>query len=132
MDKCYQLAEQKVISVAAYAKQLDAEAEAIKAVMERMEKRRKAIENRADYLKDYTKVCMEQMGKTKVACPWFNISIQKNPPSVRVYDEAALPFEYVLEVVNVKVDKAAIKAALSAGVAVSGVKLSNGTRLVIK
>ena len=132
MDKCYQLAEQKVISVAAYAKQLDAEAEAIKAAMERMEKRRKAIENRADYLKDYTKVCMEQMGKTKVACPWFNISIQKNPPSVRVYDEEALPFEYVLEVVNVKVDKAAIKAALSAGVAVSGVKLSNGTRLVIK
>lgn len=91
-----------------------------------------AIENRADYLKDYTKVCMEQMGKTKVACPWFNISIQKNPPSVRVYDEAALPFEYVLEVVNVKVDKAAIKAALSAGVEVSGAKLSNGTRLVIK
>ena len=124
--------EQKVISVAAYAKQLEAEAEAIKAAMERMEKRRKAIENRADYLKDYTKVCMEQMGKTKVACPWFNISIQKNPPSVRVYDEAALPFEYVLEVVNVKVDKAAIKAALSAGVAVSGAKLSNGTRLVIK
>ena len=124
--------EQKVISVAAYAKQLEAEAEAIKAAMERMEKRRKAIENRADYLKDYTKVCMEQMGKTKVACPWFNISIQKNPPSVRVYDEEALPFEYVLEVVNVKVDKAAIKAALSAGVAVSGAKLSNGTRLVIK
>ena len=124
--------EQKVISVAAYAKQLDAEAEAIKAAMERMEKRRKAIENRADYLKDYTKVCMEQMGKTKVACPWFNISIQKNPPSVRVYDEEALPFEYVLEVVNVKVDKAAIKAALSAGVEVSGAKLSNGTRLVIK
>ncbi len=97
-----------------------------------MEKRRKAIEHRADYLKDYTKICMEQMGKKKVACPWFNLSIQKNPPSVTVYDEAALPFEYVAEVTTTKVDKAAIKAALSAGVAVSGAKLSNGTRLVIK
>ena len=124
--------EQKVISVAAYAKQLDAEADAIKAAMERMEKRRKAIEHRADYLKDYTKVCMGQMGKTKIACPWFAVSIQKNPPSVTVYDEAALPFEYVAEVTTTKVDKAAIKAALTAGVAVSGAKLSNGTRLVIK
>jgi len=43
-----------------------------------------------------------------------------------------LPFEYVAEVTTTKVDKAAIKAALSAGVAVSGAKLSNGTRLVIK
>jgi hypothetical protein len=49
-----------------------------------------------------------------------------------VNDEAALPFEYVAEVTTTKVDKAAIKAALSAGVAVSGAKLSNGTRLVIK
>ena len=124
--------EEKVVSVVAYAKQLEAEAEAIKVAMERMEKRRKAIEHRADYLKDYTKVCMGQMGKTKIACPWFAVSIQKNPPSVTVYDEAALPFEYVAEVTTTKVDKAAIKAALSAGVAVSGAKLSNGTRLVIK
>ena len=124
--------EQKVISVAAYAKQLDAEADAIKAAMERMEKRRKAIEHRADYLKDYTKICMGQMGKTKISCPWFAVSIQKNPPSVTVYDEAALPFEYVAEVTTTKVDKAAIKAALAAGVAVAGAKLSNRTRLVIR
>lgn len=49
-----------------------------------------------------------------------------------MYDEAALPFEYVLEVTATKVDKAAIKAALLDGVAVAGAKLSNGTRLVIK
>ena len=124
--------EQKVISVAAYAKQLDAEADAIKAAMERMEKRRKTIENRSDYLKDYTKICMAQIGKTKIKHPWFNLSIQKNPPSVTVYDETALPFEYVAEVVTSKVDKAAIKAALLDGVAVAGAKLSNGTRLVIR
>lgn len=124
--------EQKVISVAAYAKQLDAEAAAIKAAMERMEKRRKALENRSGYLKDYIKICMVQMGKKKVSHPWFNLTIQKNPPSVTVYDEAALPFEYVAEVITSKVDKAAIKAALLEGVEVSGAKLSNGTRLVIK
>jgi hypothetical protein len=124
--------EAKVISVAAYTKQLDAEAEAIKAAMERMEKRRKSIEKRAEWLRDYAKHCMEKMDKPKVKCAWFSISIQKNPPSVTVYDEAALPFEYVAEVTTTKVDKAAIKAALSAGVEVSGAKLSNGTRLVIK
>lgn len=124
--------EQKVISVIAYAKQLEAEANAIKVAMESMEKRRKIIEKRAEHLRDYAKHCMESMGKSKVSCPWFSLAIQKNPPSVDVYDETALPFEYVIEVVTNKVDKAAIKAALSAGVVVSGAKLSNGTRLVIK
>lgn len=124
--------EQKVISVIAYAKQLEAEANAIKVAMESMEKRRKIIEKRAEHLRDYAKCCMESMGKSKVSCPWFSLAIQKSPPSVTVYDEAALPFEYVAEVTTTKVDKAAIKAALSAGVVVSGAKLSNGTRLVIK
>jgi hypothetical protein len=124
--------EQKVISVAAYAKQLDAEADAIKAAMERMEKRRKALENRSGYLKDYTKICMEQIGKTKIKHPWFNLSIQKNPPSLTVYDEAVIPFEYTKEVTTTSVNKIAIKAALLKGEAVAGAKLSNGTRLVIK
>jgi hypothetical protein len=124
--------EQKVVSVAAYAKQLDAEADAIKAAMERMEKRRKALENRSGYLKDYTKICMEQIGKTKIKHPWFNLSIQKNPPSLTVYDEAVIPFEYTKEVTTTSVNKIAIKAALLKGEAVAGTKLSNGTRLVIK
>ena len=124
--------EHKAVSVAAYARQLDAEADAIKAAMESMEKRRKSLEKRAVWLKDYTRHCMEKLGKPKIKHPWFNLSIQKNPPSVEVYDEAALPFEYVAEITTTKVDKAAIKAALLDGVAVSGAKLSNGTRLVIK
>lgn len=124
--------EQKAVSVAAYAKQLDAEADAIKAVMEGMEKRRKALEKRSEWLKDYTRHCMEKLGKNKIKHPWFDLSIHKNPPSVTVYDEAALPFEYVLEVTSTRVDKAALKAALLEGAQIPGAKLSNGTRLVIK
>lgn len=124
--------EQKAVNVAAYAKQLDAEADAIKAAMERMDKRRKRLAQRAEWLKDYTRHCMHQLGKTQITHPWFEIAIHKNPPSVTVYDEASLPFEYVAEVTTNKVDKAAIKTALLAGATVAGAKLSNGTRLVIK
>ena len=90
------------------------------------------LEKRSEWLKDYTRHCMETLGTNKVKHPWFNLSIQKNPPSVTVYDEAALPFEYVAEVTTTKVDKAAIKAALLEGAQIPGAKLSNGTRLVIK
>lgn len=124
--------EQKAINVAAYARQLEAEADAIKTVIEGMEKRRKALEKRAEWLKDYTRHCMETLGKTKIKHAWFNLSIQKNPPSVEVYDETVLPFEYIAEIVTTKIDKAAIKAALLEGASVTGAKLSNGTRLVIK
>lgn len=122
----------KAVQVAAFAKQMEAEAEAIKAAVEKMEKRRKTLEGRAKWLRDYVKIGMEVIGHKKIAAPWFVLSIQKNPASVEVFDEAAIPAEYKTPVTEFRLNKVAIKDALTAGREIPGVKLANGTRLSIR
>jgi len=126
--------EIKAVQVVAFAKQMEAEAEAIKQAEERMEKRRKALEGRARWLKDYVKIGMETMGQKKLSSAWFVLSVQKNPPSVDVYDEGAIPGEFkrIPEPPPPAPDKAAIKAAIAAGREVPGARLVNGTRLAIR
>jgi len=126
--------EQKAVNVAAFARQMEAEAEAIKHAEEGMAKRRKALENRAKWLRDYVKQEMEIMGMKKISfSPWFVLSVQKNPDSLDIYDEDVLPTQYVetKQVIETVIDKAAIKATLAAGDNVPGARLTNGTRLVI-
>ena len=124
--------ELKAVRVAAFAKQMEAEADAIKVVIEGMDKRRKALENRAKWLKDYVKTGMETLGYKKIESPWFVASIQKNPASVDVFDSEAIPEAFKHSVIEIKIDKAAIKTALSSGQNIPGAKLTNGTRLAIK
>jgi hypothetical protein len=124
--------EDKAINVAKFLRNMEAVAEAIKAAEADMSKRRKALENRAQWLKDYLKTNMEYSGITKIECPYFKLAIQKNPVTVNVYDEEAIPQQFKVAVTNWKIDKAAVKAAISNGQAVTGAELVNGTRLVIK
>ena len=124
--------QEKAVNVAKFMQNLDAAAKAIKEAEQQMAKRRKAIENRARWIKDYLKQNMEAAGITKIESPWFSLSIQKNPPSVEVLDESALPEDYKTEVVTVTIDKAAIKEALKEGEDVPGAVLKQGTRLAVR
>jgi Siphovirus Gp157. len=124
--------ELKAVRVAAFAKQMEAEADAIKAAIEGMDKRRKALENRAKWLKDYVKQGMETLGFKKLESPWFVASVQKNPASVDILNAEAIPSEFKHNVIEIRIDKAAIKTALASGQNVPGAKLTNGTRLAIK
>lgn len=124
--------EQKAVNVAAFLRQMEAEAEAIKAAEERMSRRRRALENRARWFRDYIKVGMEVIGTKKVSSPWFVLSIQNNPPAVDVFDQEAIPAEFREVVTETRINKTAIKDAIGAGRAVPGAKLVNGTRLAIR
>lgn len=126
--------EIKAVQVAAFARQMEAEAEAIKQAEERMEKRRKALEARARWLRDYVKIGMETMGQKKFSSPWFVLTIAKNPPALDVYNEGAIPGEFKrTETVTTEyIDKAAIKNALGLGRVIPGARLTNGTRLAIR
>ena len=124
--------EIKAIRVAGFARQMEAEAEAIKDAEERMGKRRKSLESRAKWLKDYVKIGMEAMGLKKLPSAWFVLSVAKTPPSVDVFDEAAIPGEFKRTVTETKIDKTAIKAAIDGKRVVPGARLVNGTRLSIR
>ena len=124
--------EDKAVNVAKFLRNMEATAMAIKAAEESMEKRRKALEARVKWMKDYLKSNMEHTGISKIECPYFKLSIQKNPAAVNVTDENAIPKQYKEEVITWKLNKPAIKKAIENGQVVPGAELNNGTRLVIK
>jgi hypothetical protein len=124
--------EEKAVNVAKFLRNMEATAEAIKAAEVNMAKRRKTLESRVQWLKDYLKSNMEHSGMTEIECPYFRVTIQSNPPAIEIFDEDLVPAEFKEPVVNWKVDKTAIRKALQAGQSVAGASLSQGARLVIK
>lgn len=124
----------KAINVAKFLRNMEATAEAIKAAEGEMLKRRKALENRATALKEYLKNNMESTGIVKIECPFFKLSIAKNPAALDLFDTSAIPDEYkrTETVTTQHIDKAAIKKAITAGRQVMGARVISGTRLVIK
>jgi hypothetical protein len=124
--------DDKAVNVAKFLRNMEATADAIKVAEAEMAKRRKALENRVQWLKSYIKGNMEACSISKIECPYFKLSIQKNPSAVNILDENAIPAEFKEEVISWKIDKTAIKDAIKAGSAVPGAELVNGTRLAIK
>jgi len=83
-------------------------------------------------MKDYLKGSMEHTGITKIECPYFKLSIQKNPASVVIKNEELIPENFKEQVISWKIDKTAIKNAIKLGDSISGAELMNGTRLAIR
>ena len=124
--------QEKTVNVAKFMKNMEATAEAIKEAKIQMARRRKAIEGRVKWLKDYLKDNMEACGITKIESPWFRLAIQKNPAAVSIVDEEAVPDKFKEEILTVKIDKTEIKNALKGGGKVPGAMLVQGTRLVVR
>ena len=133
MDGLKEEFENKAISVASYIKNIEAEEEAIKQAMDGMKKRRDALKNKAESLTDYLLESFGKMGVNEInTSPLFKIRIKKCPVSVDVFDDLALPQEYLREKVVTSIDKIKLKEVLSEGVEVPGACLQRRTKLEIK
>lgn len=126
--------EVKATNVAMFVRNLEANAELIKQAEEQMANRRKAIEKRADRIRQYLLENMTRTGINKIECPFFKIAVRENPESVVIEPDADLPAEFMRqpEPPPPAPDKVAIKAALKAGVILPGVKLKRTQRIDIK
>lgn len=126
--------EAKAINVAAFCRNIEANAAAIKEAEAQMAARRKAIENRAARVRDYLLANMMVSGIQKIESPYFKLAVRENPPAVEVYEPGLIPVEFMRqpEPPPPAVDKTAIKEALKAGQDVPGCKLTRGNRLEIK
>jgi len=124
--------EAKAQNVVFFARNLEHTAKGIKEAEEALAKRRKAMESRAKGLLRYVQGSMQFAGVKKIEGMLLRLSIQASPPSVDVFDLAALPKDYLREVpATFEPDKILIKKALSDGFEVPGAKLQQGQRLVI-
>lgn len=126
--------EVKATNVAAFARNLEASAEAIKGAEAQMAARRKAIERRAESLRSYLKANMERVGITKIESTQFALTIKKNPPAVHVEAPELVPSEFMKTPPPPPpvLDRKAVSDALKAGQDVPGCRLEQGTRLEIK
>lgn len=124
----------KATSVAAFIRNLEASAAAIKDAEAQMAARRRAIENRAARVKDYLLANMIVAGVQKVESPYFKLAVRDNPPAVEIYEPLMIPAQYMVtpEPPPPAPDKKAIAAALKAGTEVAGCKLTRGVRLEIR
>jgi hypothetical protein len=126
--------EEKAQNVAMFIRNLEATSVAIKEAEGRMAARRKAIENRADRLKQYLLENMQFCEIREIECSWFKISVRENPPAVVVDAADLIPAEFMRqpEPPPPAPDKTAIAKALKSGQDVPGVHLMRGVRLDIK
>jgi len=116
---------EKSKNVAAYFLGLDSEIRQLKEVEDKIKARRVSKEKHSKRLKDYLRENMIANEIRKIECPEFKITIRKAVASVEVIDQDLINSEYIKTKVTESVDKTAIKAALKAGMNVTGAKLTH-------
>lgn len=122
-------AAEKLEGTACYVRELKAEADAIKAEEERLAKRRKALENKSERLKNYMMPALEAMGG-KVKGVMASVRIGKSQ-AVTVFDLDALPDAFKRVVTKVDPDKVALKKAIKSGEVIPGAALEDRQSVVI-
>lgn len=114
-------------------KSLESDVEAIKNESDRLAKIKKVKENNLKKLREYTKLCMEQMELKKLETPIGNITIRKGVSILKIDDESKLLDKYIEIVQTYKVNKDLIKSDLKSGQVVEGAYMTEpGTTLMIK
>ncbi|HHV39741.1 MAG TPA: siphovirus Gp157 family protein [Tepidimicrobium sp.] len=102
--------------------ELKAEANAYDTEIKRLRARKSVAENKRKALMEMLEYNMIQQNKRKIKTPFFSFNIQKNPPSVVILDEEAVPEQY--KTYKVQIDKRAIQNAIkSTGMPIAGVEL---------
>jgi len=123
--------DKKAINIASYVKNLEADIEAMKNAEKEINARRKLLGNKYDNMRGYLKTHMEKCGGKPIHSPYFDITIKKCPPSVKIDDETKLPDEYIR--IKKEPAKDLIKEALNNNIIIEGCSLvKDNTRLEIK
>lgn len=131
LDSIEDAIENKAENIAKLIRNLESDVAAYKEEEERLKTKRQATENKVKWLKTYLEDNMKLTGKTKFKSGMFNFSIQKNPASVNITDEKAIPEEFLIQQPP-KVDKTSLKEILKRGIEVPGAELKQTEGLRIR
>lgn len=123
--------QEKAENMAKLIKQIDGDVTTIKAEIDRLAAKKKALENKKDGIKAYLEEQLGIAGIDKVKTPLFTVAMQNNPPSVNVVDESLIPKQYFIPQDPV-LDRKAVMTALKEGQAVPGAEIKQGRSLRIR
>jgi hypothetical protein len=123
----------KAQAVVSLTLNMDGNIAALDNEIQRLQDKRKIIQNRIDSVRDYLKHNMEATGISKIECPLFTITLSKPAKQVEITDESLLPDEFVRVKTTVAPDKVALAKAFKEGKEITGAILVDGaSRLIIK
>ena len=126
--------EVKATNTVMLVRNLESAAAQIKEAEKAMADRRKALEKRAERIRQYVMDSMIFAGIQKIECPYFKIALRDNPPAVVVDNAEQIPMAYMTDPLPPPPapDKKLIAQALKDGVDVPGCHLERGQRLEVK
>lgn len=121
--------EQKIEDYCTVIRELEADAEKFKAEKERMAKNQKTAENSVKRMKKAMIDFLHATNQDKVKAGTFNVAISRSK-SVVINDESLIPENYLIEQ-PAKIDKSGIRAAIMAGMTITGAELqeNEGVRI---
>lgn len=131
LDSIEDAIESKAENIAKLIRNLESDVSAYKEEEDRLKTKRQATENKVKWLKTYLEDNMKLTEKTKFKSGMFNFAIQKNPASVNITDEKAIPEEFLIQQPP-KVDKTSLKEILKRGIEVPGAELKQTEGLRIR
>ena len=131
LESIQDVAASKVENCSKWMRSLKSEITAFKEEENRLKKIRMAKENKLKWLNKYVKDFLENSGVTQFKIGIFTLSIQKNPPSLEIYDASLIPDKYLIEQLPT-IDKQAIKELLKNGIEVPGAELKQTEGLRIR
>ena len=123
--------EEKADNIACLIKQVEAEAEAIKAEAKNLTDRAKAKETKVERLTQYLLDTLKAVGTDKIETTRNILQVKKNPASVILNDGFNHP-GFITTKLTTMPDKALIKEWLQQGNELDGARLEQRERLVIK
>lgn len=126
--------EEKARAVASVIRSMLETEEAIKAAEVSLDRRRKRVMGRREWLEGYLLENMRRTGITQISHPLMDIKITKNPPAVKIDDLKAVPWEYLRlpPAPSAEPDKAAMRKDMLAGKEIPGAHLEQAEKVEIK
>ena len=123
--------EDKAEAYGLVMKNLEAQADGLKAEANRLSERSNAITANIKRMSDNLLSLMMETGKLKFKTDHFSFSTRKSS-SVIILDDKAIPKGYTKTKIVITFDKLAIKTALKSGVEIAGAEIKESTNISIK
>lgn len=117
--------------IALFIKDLEADAEKIKAEEKILKERREAKEKKAERLREYLSCSMKLFGDTKIETERCLVSFRKSE-QINILDENIIPDIYKTKVETFKINKNDLKVAIKQGQKIEGAELVEKQNLQIK
>ena len=110
----------KVENICKVIRNIEADAAALKAEKERIDRKKKTAENAVKRLKDSLVMYLQATNQPKVKTQLFNVSLSKSK-SLKVTDETMIPEQYLIPQPD-KVDITGLRKAIKDGEDIDGVE----------